>query len=48
MKCIDNIFYLIFSTESNEKNMCILSYECPFNSVTDRLYSRYCADMDVK
>jgi len=31
MKCIENIFYLIFSTESNQKNMCIFSGECPFN-----------------
>jgi len=29
MKCIENIFYFIFSTESNQKNMCIFSYGVP-------------------
>jgi len=32
MKCIEYIFYLIFSTESNQKkNVCIFSCECPLN-----------------
>jgi len=33
MKCIENIFYLIFSTESNLNNMCIVSCECPFKLI---------------
>ena len=31
MKCIENIFYLLFSAESDQKNICIFSCECPFN-----------------
>jgi len=31
IKSIENIFYLIFSTESNQKNISIFSCECPFN-----------------
>ena len=31
MKCIENIFYLLFSAESDQKNMCIFSCECTFN-----------------
>jgi len=32
-KCIENILYLIFSTESNQKNMYIFVCECPFNDI---------------
>jgi len=31
MKCIENIFYLLFSAESVKKYVCICSCECPFN-----------------
>jgi len=27
---MENIFYLLFSTELNQKNMSIFSCECPF------------------
>ena len=33
MKCIEDIFYLLFSAESDQKkSVCIFSCECPFNS----------------
>ena len=31
MKCTKNIFYLLFSVDSDQKNMYIFSCECPFN-----------------
>ena len=30
MKCFENIFYLLLSAESDQKNMCTFSCECPF------------------
>ena len=39
MKCIENIFYLLFYAESDQKNMCIFSCECPFKSDNSYIFS---------
>ena len=31
MKCIENIFYLLFTADSDQKDMYSFSCECPFN-----------------
>ena len=33
MKCIENILYLLFSAESDQKSMCIFSCERPLNDI---------------
>jgi len=38
-KCIENIFYLIFSTDSNQQSMCIFSCGYPFNVSNVHFYS---------
>ena len=43
MKCIENILYLIFSAESDQKNMCIVRVSVPLSDYVEA-YRFYNAD----